>query len=126
MLSSELRELLKREHNIYVNEAGDHCGALLRPVRFTRAGDGGVRCNGECRDGKEAHAPGTCHACGAPLAGLRRGTKFCSDVCRVRENRKSQTAQNSRNEPLERHGLGMRVEGLRVVPHSGLFAGGIG
>lgn len=120
MLSTELRDRLMREHNIYVTEACDGCGQLLGPVRFTRLGASGVWCARECRDGKESHAPGTCRACGASLAGLRRGTKFCSDVCRVRENRKSQTAQISRNEGLETRGLQVHVEVLPVVAHSGL------
>ena len=119
MLSTELRDRLKRERGIYVAEGCDRCRALLGPVRFTHAGDSGVWCNRECRDGKGAHAPGTCHACGAPLAGLRRGTKFCSDLCRVRENRKSQTTQISRNEQLKTQGLQAWVEGLPVVAHPG-------
>lgn len=118
MLSTELRERLKRERSIYVAEACDECGGLLGVVRFTRASDNGVWCSRKCRDGANAHTPGTCHACGAPLAGMRRGTKFCSAVCRVRENRKSQTGQKSSNEPLKRHGLQTRVEDLPVAAHS--------
>jgi hypothetical protein len=120
MLSTDLRERLKHEHGIYTKEACDRCGTLVGPVRFTRAGDSGVWFSRECRDGRESHAPGTCRACGASLAGLRRGTKFCSDVCRVRENRKSQTPEISRNEGLETRGLQVQVEVLPVVAHSGL------
>jgi hypothetical protein len=120
ILPTELRQRLKWERSICVNEACDRCGALLGAVRFTRAGESSVWCSRKCRDGANAHAPGTCRACGASLAGLRRGTKFCSAVCRVRENRKSQTIQNSRNEPLKTQGLKSRVEVLPAVAHSGL------
>jgi hypothetical protein len=133
-LSAELQGPL-RERGVYANEACDRCGRILGPVRFTHSEDFGVWCSRECRDGSDAHAPGTCWTCGASLAGLRRGTKFCSDVCRVRFSRKSQTSQNSRNEPLERQDLEAGVEGLPVVAHSGIdrapkklplrFAGGM-
>jgi hypothetical protein len=136
ILSTELREQLKRQRGLCVAEACDRCGVLLGAVRFTRAGDSGVWCSRKRRDGVYAHTPGTCHGCGASLGGFRRGTKFSSAVSRVRENRRSQTIQNSRNEPLERHGLETRVEDAPVVPHSRLdratetlpfrFAGGEG
>jgi hypothetical protein len=93
------------KHGCYVTEACDKCGQLLGPVRFTRYGESGVWCSRECRDGAEAHTPGTCKGCGTSLAGLRRGTKFCSDVCRVRENRKSQPGQISRNTPRKTKAL---------------------
>lgn len=115
-VSAELQRLLK-ERGVYVTEECDRCGRILGPVRYTRRSDAGVYCCRQCRDGANAHAPGTCWTCGASLAGLRHGTKFCSDVCRVRENRKSQTAQNWRNEPLKTEDLQTRMKALAVVPH---------
>lgn len=79
-------ELLAK-HGCYVTEICDACGNGLGPVRYTRHGETGAWCSCECRDGKDAHAPGTCRGCGISLAGQRKGTKFCSDVCRVRFSR---------------------------------------
>jgi hypothetical protein len=92
---------------------------LLGPVRFMRSGEDDVWCSRECRDGASAHAPGTCLTCRASLAGLRRGTKFCSDTCRKRENRKSQTLQISRDAQLKTKGLQTRSEVLAISTHSG-------
>src|SRR5215469_4379312 len=103
---------LLEKHSCYASEACDKCGHILGPVRYTRRGESGAWCSRECRDGKEAHAPGTCLTCRASLAGLRRGTKFCSDTCRKRENRKSQTLQISRDEELKTQGLQTRSEVL--------------
>jgi hypothetical protein len=119
ILPAEVRRRLQGERGLVLFEACDHCGQLLGPVRSTRMDEPGVWCSRECRDGKEAHAPGTCWNCGTSLAGLRRGTKFCSDVCRVRSSRKSQTAQNSRNEQLKTQGLQTRVEVLAVPTQQG-------
>ena len=96
MLSIELREQLKRKRSIYVAEACDGCGALLGAVRFTLFHDSGVWCSRECRDGAGAHA-----------------------TCRKRENRKSQTAQISRDGQLKTQGLQTRSEVLPVMAHSG-------
>lgn len=79
------RELL-RTHGVYVESACDRCGVAIGPFnRFTRYGETGVWCSRECRDGKEALAPGVCKGCGAALEGKRRGAKYCSDVCRKRQ-----------------------------------------
>jgi hypothetical protein len=98
LTTAQSYEILAK-HCSYITELCDACGKGIGPVRFTRKDDPGVWCSRECRDGKEGHPPGTCKGCGTSLAGLRRGTKFCSDVCRVREDRKSQPAQISRNTP---------------------------
>jgi hypothetical protein len=37
----------------YVTEACDKCGKLLGPVRYTRRGEEGVWCSGECRGDAE-------------------------------------------------------------------------
>src|SRR5215475_9777855 len=75
---------LLAKHGCFVIEACDKCGRLLGPVRFARQGKSGVWCSRQCRDGKDAHAPGTCQGCGASLNGMKRGTKWCSDTCRKR------------------------------------------
>jgi len=111
-IPTELRSRLQVERGVSVTEACDRCGQLLGPVRYTGIRESGVWCSRTCRDGSSAVAPGTCCGCRASLAGLRRGTKFCSDVCRVRENRKSQTTQNSRNGRNETKDL---FGGLKVL-----------
>jgi hypothetical protein len=120
-ISPELQSRLRDERGVYALEACDRCGQILGAVRFTRAGDPGVWCSRECRDGAHAHAPGTCRNCSTSLAGLRRGTKFCSDVCRVRFSRKSQIMQNSRNEPLETQDLQAGVNILAVTTQRARF-----
>jgi hypothetical protein len=104
----------------HIKELCDRCGKGIGPVSYTRAGDTGVWCSRECRDGKETHPPGTCYGCGASLAGLRRGTKHCSEACRKRENRKSKTAQISRDEQLKTQDLQTRLEVLAICTHSAL------
>jgi hypothetical protein len=67
----------------YILELCSLCGKGIGPIRFTRRGDSGAWCSRECRDGNEAHAPGTCRGCGARLPeGKRRGATFCDDACR--------------------------------------------
>jgi hypothetical protein len=100
-ISLELQHRLRNERGVYAVEPCDRCGQILGAVRFTRAGESWAWCSRKCRDGANAHAPGTCWTCGASLVGLRRGTRFCSDTCRKRENTKSQTAQISRDERLK-------------------------
>jgi len=93
-------ELLER-FGCYVTEACDKCGRMLGPVRFTRKGEAGVWCSRECRDGKEAHEPGTCKGCRARLPeGKRRGSLYCDDACRKLSAR-SRTDELSRtNRPI--------------------------
>lgn len=115
-------------HGCYVSDVCDKCGQLLGPVRYTRMGESGMWCSRACRDGHDAHAPGTCWSCGASLAGLRRGTRFCSDTCRKRENRrvhdgdeteKSQITEISRDEQLKTQDLQARVGVLAIPAPSG-------
>jgi hypothetical protein len=82
---------------VFAREACDRCGKVLGPVRFTRAGEDGAWCSRDCRDGADAPEPGTCQVCRASLAGVRRGTRFCSATCRKRGHRESRTGQNSRD-----------------------------
>jgi hypothetical protein len=119
-LTTKQSYALLEKHGCYASEACDTCGHILGPVRLTRRGERRVWCSRECRDGKEAHTPRTCLTCKASLAGLRRGTKFCSGTCRKRENRKSQTTQISRDEQLKTQGLQTRLKVSAIPGHSGL------
>jgi len=95
-LTSELSHALLERHGCYVTEVCDKCGQILGPVRFTRRGEAGVWCSRECRDGAEAHTPGTCKGCGARLPeGKRRGSLYCDDACRKLSTR-SRTDELSR------------------------------
>jgi hypothetical protein len=115
-LTTKQSYALLEKHGCYASGACDKCGQILDSVRYTRRSGNGAWCSRDCRDGKEARAPGTCQTCKASLAGLRRGTKFCSDTCRKRENRKSQTAQISRDEQLKTQGLQARLEVSATAP----------
>jgi hypothetical protein len=96
----ELQGTLKQS-DIYVIEACDRCGRLLGPVRFTHAGDSGVWCSRQCRDGAHAHLPGTCRACGARLCeGKRRGAKYCDDACKQAAHRSKTDARPSETAKL--------------------------
>ena|ERR1700726_489451 len=77
------RQLLL-EHGVYSLEACDRCGALLGSVRWTTLGELGAWCSQKCRDGIERQA-GVCQGCGVSLNGKRKGARFCSDVCRMRQ-----------------------------------------
>jgi len=112
-INTELRAAL-RQRGVYVTEACDRCGRIFGPVRYTRADDAGAWCSRQCRDGADSHAPGTCWSCGASLTGLRRSTRFCSATCRKRENRKSMTAQISRDAQLKTQSLQVGVGALAV------------
>ena len=53
------------------------------------------QCSRECRDGAEAHEPGTCKGCGARLPeGKRRGSLYCDAACKQNAHR-SRTGQLS-------------------------------
>jgi hypothetical protein len=86
-------ELLAK-HGCYIREICDACGRGLGPVRYTRKGDSGVWCSRECRDGKQAHAPGTCKHCKAKLPEVkRRGASFCDDGCKQAAHRSKPDTQ---------------------------------
>ena len=80
---SQSRELLCK-CGAYVTEACDKCGTVLGPIRWTISGETGAWCSQKCRDGIERQA-GMCQGCGVSLAGKRKGARFCSDVCRMRQ-----------------------------------------
>jgi hypothetical protein len=100
-LSGELRSRLQEDRGVFVTEACDQCGQLLGAVRFTKKDESGAWCSRKCRDGAEAHAPGTCKECGARLPeGKRRGALYCDDACRKLATR-SKTGDLSRtNGPI--------------------------
>ena len=83
-LGTKASYALLEQFSLYVKECCDQCGQIIAIVCYTRAGDSGVWCSRGCRDGKEAHAPGTCKGCGVSLQGMKRGAKWCSDTCRKR------------------------------------------
>jgi RNase P subunit RPR2 len=81
-------------HGCFVREVCDRCGAILGPVRYTRERERGEWCSRECRDGAEAHAPGTCKHCHATLPpGKRKGSLFCDDACKQADHRSKTAAQ---------------------------------
>src|SRR5262249_8062355 len=89
------------KYGSYITELCDACGRSIGPVRFTRAGESGVWCSRECRDGKESHTPGTCKACGARLPeGKRRGAAFCDPACKQAAHRGNGNLQKPRIEKL--------------------------
>jgi len=101
MLREELRRRLLEEHGIYVKEACDKCGQLLGAVRYTRKDDPGVWCSRECRDGADAHVPGSRQHCKAKLpTGKRRGTVFCDEACKQAAHRAKPVLQKSRTGKL--------------------------
>jgi hypothetical protein len=94
-LTREQSYALLEKYGCYVTEVCDKCGQILGPVRFTRRDDDGVWCSRECRDGAEAHSPGTCKGCGATFPkGKRRGALYCGDACKQNAHR-SRTSQLS-------------------------------
>ena len=85
-LTAEQSQKIFQEHGVWVTEACDKCGAILGPIRYMRRSEPGrAWCSYACRDGVEHKSPGLCQTCGSPLSGKRKGTRFCSDVCRKRD-----------------------------------------
>jgi hypothetical protein len=83
-LSAEQQAEIRERYGVCVNEACDKCGQVLGWVRFTFKDESGEWCSRECRDGAEAHAPGTCKGCGARLPeGKRRGRRVQAECTQV-------------------------------------------
>lgn len=96
MLSKLESYALWRKHGCYATEICDRCGQLLGAVRFTRRTESGVWCSRECRDGDDAHKPGTCKHCKARLPkGKRRGAMYCDDACKEAAHRSRMAVQTS-------------------------------
>lgn len=83
-LSQEQSGQLLLAHGICITEACDRCGKILGHVRWTTRGEPGAWCSQKCRDRIERQA-GMCQGCGVSLQGKRKGARFCSDVCRMRQ-----------------------------------------
>lgn len=101
MLREELRRRLLEDRGVYVKEICDKCGAIPGAVRFTRKDESGIWCSRECRDGAEAHAPGTCKHCKAKLPeGKRRGAMYCDHACKQGAHRSRMALQTARTPKL--------------------------
>lgn len=83
LTEAQSRELLKT-HGAYVTAACDKCGLILGHVCYTRRNDPGQWCSKVCRDGVDPKV-GVCQGCGVSLAGMRKHARYCSDVCRKRQ-----------------------------------------
>lgn len=79
-------------YGVCVNEVCDRCGKVLAEVRWTRRDMRETYCSQLCRDGVE-RSISRCDGCGVDLAGKRRGARWCSDTCRMR-NRVKDSANN--------------------------------
>jgi hypothetical protein len=81
---------LVAKHGVYACDICEKCSAVLGAVRFTRKGESDEWCSRQCRDGGNAHEPGTCKECRAKLANSkRRGASYCDDACRKAHERSS-------------------------------------
>jgi hypothetical protein len=101
-LTAEQQARCFAEHGVCANEACDKCGRVLAEVRWTRRDMPETHCSQLCRDGVE-RGIGRCEGCGVELAGKRRGARWCSDVCRMR-NRVKDSANNPKT-PIENIGF---------------------
>jgi hypothetical protein len=91
ILPVEVREKLKAERGIYVTEACDQCGALLGPLRWTRAGEPGVWCQRSCRDGAESEAQRKKAKGGRP-----RKHKTNAEKCRAYRGRRAHVSGDTK------------------------------
>ena len=91
-LTAEQQTRAFETHGICADEACDKCGKVLAEVRYTRKEMPETYCSRLCRDGVEP-MKGRCDGCGVNLAGKRRGARWCSDTCRMR-NRVKDSANN--------------------------------
>jgi len=89
-------------YGVYANEACDKCGTVLTETRWTRKDRAEAYCSLLCRDGVQ-RVSGRCVGCSVELIGKRRGARWCSDTCRMR-NRVKNSANNPKT-PIENVGL---------------------
>jgi len=106
------RKLL-RTHGVYVTCACDRCGKILGAVRYTRRDEPGEWCSEVCRDGFERKA-GVCQHCGTSLNGKRKQAKYCSDVCRKRQQVRDRA--NNPETPIADKGLNVTNPALWCHP----------
>lgn len=110
LTTEQSRELLAEHEGTYVSEVCDACGQGIGYLRYTRKDSAGVWCSRECRDGAEAHEPGTCKHCGLFLNDesnpatpkRRKGTLFCDDACRKAYGKPKTPLQNTAPRKLSR------------------------
>jgi hypothetical protein len=93
---------LLEKYGSYIREVCDACGKGIGPICYARKDNKGVWCSRECRDGVNAHTPGTCKNCKAILPpNKRKGSDYCDDACRQAarrsnpDNRQSLTGELS-------------------------------
>lgn len=101
-LTAEQQKILRAKYGICLNEACDRCGRLLAEVRYTRKDQPETYCSRLCRDGAD-RLKGRCDGCGVDLAAKRRGARWCSDVCRMRNRVKN--SPNNPKTPIQNIGL---------------------
>src|SRR6266404_1339830 len=82
-LTAEQQARIFTEHGVCANEACDRCSKVLAEISWTRKDMPETYCSRLCRDGVE-RLMGRCDGCGIDLAGKRRGARWCSDTCRMR------------------------------------------
>ncbi len=117
MLTPQQSYGLLAKHGCYAKECCDRCGQIIGPVRFTRQANSGVWCSRGCRDGEEAHTPGTCRGCRAKLPdGKRRGASYCDDACRKAHERASGTKLSRTKQSI--HAGFCSIPGPGSYPHS--------
>jgi hypothetical protein len=97
-LTAELTRRAFELYGVWLNEACDRCGKLLREVRYTRKDEPETYCSRLCRDGVDRRK-GFCDGCGVDLAGKRRGARWCSDACRMRK--KVKDSPNNPKRPIQ-------------------------
>ena len=100
-------------YGVCANEACDGCGKMLAEVRWTRRDMPETYCSQLCRDGVE-RGIGRCDGCGVDLAGKRRGARWCSDTCRMR-NRGKDSANNPKTS-IQKIGLQRQKSILAMAP----------
>ena len=91
-LTAEQQARLLDKYGVCANEACDRCRKVLAEISWTRKDMPEAYCSRLCRDGVE-RLKGRCDGCGVDLAGKRRGARWCSDTCRMR-NRIKDSANN--------------------------------
>jgi hypothetical protein len=89
-LTVEQQAAVFAAYGIWVNEACDRCTRLLAEVRYTRKDMPETYCSRLCRDGV-ARLKGRCDGCGVDLTGKRRGARWCSHTCQMRNRVKDLT-----------------------------------
>jgi len=120
-LTTEQSYELLEKFGVYVVECCDRCGQVLGALRFTRKEESSVWCSRACRDGEEAHTPGTCKQCRAKLPeGKRRGAMYCDDSCKEAAHRSKTTVQTSRVRKLSVTKPSIYADFSRVQPRGGV------